>query len=182
MIDYILARHSSTIRPFRGRFLGWLVFPSLMLVLMSVVAACGEETPQPQVPMPIPSLIATTVVAGIEDPLAVCVNHNDLGLHVHVLLVPVVHRQPTTLPANIGITQDCLRAIHTHSDDNVLHIEYPEDRVFTLGEFFEIWGDENPYVGLEMTGLSVNGQRHMGGWEELVLEDHQRIALDFGIP
>lgn len=183
MSDYILVHHFSTSRSFRGRSLGRLFIVSLMLVLMSVVIACGAEAPQTEVPIPIPSPIATAPVAStIEDPLAACVNHDELGLHIHVLLVPVVNRQPTTLPANIGITEDCLRPIHTHSDDNVLHIEYTEDRVFTLGEFYEIWGEENPYIGLEVTGLSVNGQRYMGAWEELVLEDRQRIALEIGIP
>ena len=31
---------------------------------------------------------------------------------------------------------------HTHDDTGIGHIESPENRTFTLGEFFDIWGEK----------------------------------------
>ena len=30
--------------------------------------------------------------------------------------------------------------VHTHTPDGIIHIEAPEARSFTLGDFFNIWG------------------------------------------
>jgi hypothetical protein len=34
----------------------------------------------------------------------------------------------------------CFAWLHTHSADGIIHTESPVTRTFTLGEFFDVWG------------------------------------------
>ena len=47
-----------------------------------------------------------------------------------------------TVPAFIGIAPDgsCLYWLHSHTPDGVIHMESPVSRTFTLGNYFDIWG------------------------------------------
>jgi len=110
-----------------------------------------------------------------------CVEHEELATHMHVGLVPVLNRQPQALPSGIGIEPGCLRPLHTHGPDFVIHVEYPTESVFTLGDFFLVWGDENPYREVGFVGASVNGEPYEGDYRTLILEDGQRIVIEFGL-
>lgn len=108
-----------------------------------------------------------------------CVQHEAIDSHIHVLVITVLNGQPAGLPANLGITQECMRPLHTHDETSVVHVESPERRSYTLADLFTVWGDDNPYRGVPVTGISLNGQRFSGDFEELALEEGQRIVVDF---
>ena len=77
--------------------------------------------------------------------------------HTHTHVAIYVNGQMMRLPAGIGITQpqliehlatgefydvggyDCLYWLHTHVADGIIHVEAPAKKVFTLGEFFDVW-------------------------------------------
>jgi hypothetical protein len=45
------------------------------------------------------------------------------------------------VPAGIGIKPpDCIYWLHTHDISGIIHVESPDNRTFTLGQFFDIWG------------------------------------------
>ena len=121
--------------------------------------------------------------------LSQCVDHENPAMSLQVELFPVMDRSPQVLPAGIGITGDCIRPLHTHTEF-VVSVEYPEEREFTLGDFFAVWGEEGPYWEKDVDNMSVNGQAFCSSAEHmpdcdgedplgLVLEDGMRIAIDF---
>jgi hypothetical protein len=32
--------------------------------------------------------------------------------------------------------------LHTHAADGIIHIESPIRRIYTLGDFFDVWGEQ----------------------------------------
>lgn len=108
-----------------------------------------------------------------------CVTHEEGGIHFHVSLVTVHNRQPQMLPAGIGITHDCMKPLHTHSEDFIIHVEYEEPYKFVMGDFFDVWGEKNPYINSEVVSISMNGKRYNGNYRELILEDGQNIVIEF---
>ncbi|HUY58691.1 MAG TPA: hypothetical protein VMV16_03190 [Solirubrobacteraceae bacterium] len=80
--------------------------------------------------------------------------------------------------------------LHTHSTSGIIHVETDRPGVFTLGQFFDEWGvrlNQN-CVGGYCTGggkemrVYVNGDRVAGDPRDLVLTEHQEIAVIYGGP
>ena len=86
------------------------------------------------------------------------------------------------------------RSMHTHDDNGVIHIESPEDRNFTLGEFFDIWGQnfsnsqifdnraEESDNGI--LNVYVNGKKVSAGsdYTRIPIKAHHEIAIVYGTP
>lgn len=127
-------------------------------------------------------LLLASCTNGSPDVLTQCVSHENLGSHIHVTLVTVWNGQPEFLPANIGITSDCMRPLHTHDDSSLVHIEGPGDQEYTVGDFFRVWGADNPSLrpGAGVENVSLNGQPYDGDYRDIEFEDDQRIVVAFG--
>ena len=127
-------------------------------------------------------LLLASCSSGSADVLSQCVSHQNLDSHIHVTLVTVFNGQPEFLPANIGITPDCMRPTHTHDDSSEVHIEGPINQKYTVGDFFRVWGDDNPSLrpGAGVENVSLNGQPYSGDYRDIVFEDGQRIVVAFG--
>ena len=104
--------------------------------------------------------------------------------HVHAHLDIFVNGHPLTIPALIGIEGNtCLYWLHTHATDGVLHIESPQERGFTLGQFFNIW--QSTSTGLppsEEPIIYVNGQVVTTSLKDTPLHAHDEIVLVYGNP
>ena len=126
-----------------------------------------------------------------------CDGHEQVSVHYHVHLDLLISsgNAKLTVPAGIGInqTQQCLYWLHTHQTDGVIHIEAPtgqKDRVFTLGEFFKIWGQklDSQDVGDrklqsgETLKAYVNGVLWTGNVSAIPLKAHDEITLVIGPP
>lgn len=63
-------------------------------------------------------------------------------VHIHQHLTILDHGRPVAIPADVGRPsgRGCLYWVHTHTPDGIIHIEAPQSRAFTLGDFFRIWG------------------------------------------
>ena len=111
-----------------------------------------------------------------------CVDHDNLGTHIHVTLATVFNGQPSTLPAGIGITPDCMSPTHTHDDSSLIHIESPGNQMHTVGDFFDVWGDASPakIPGSEVENVSLNGKLYTGDYRAIEFENGQRIVVAFG--
>src|SRR5919197_3717658 len=67
-----------------------------------------------------------------------------VAFHIHTHLDIFINGKSFTVPSQIGIKSDerCLYWLHTHDDSGIIHVETPEKRDFTLGQFFDIWNEK----------------------------------------
>ena len=72
-----------------------------------------------------------------------------LNYHIHAHLTLYKDGKPVAVPADVGIPYNrainvngqnyCLYFLHTHDVSGVIHVESPTPRLYTLGQFFDIW-------------------------------------------
>lgn len=116
-------------------------------------------------------------------------------LHVHAHLALFDHGTPVQVPAFIGMSASasggCLYWLHTHGPDGIIHVEAgdvsnPNGGPFTLGNFFDIWGQPlnraqvGPFKG-PVTAF-VNNAPYSGDLTTIPLRAHQVITLEVGTP
>jgi len=158
-----------------------------------------EGVPIPQVPPlgKVRALKLNQTVDGIKCELA-----EKVAFHIHAHLAVFVDGKQKQVQFGIGIgpplrgqnapvgpfvtNGSCFAWLHTHTADGIIHIESPFKRTFTLGDFFDIWGQKltaarvGPSHG-KVTAL-VNGKVVGGDPRAIKLGDHALIQLDVGTP
>jgi hypothetical protein len=111
--------------------------------------------------------------------------------HIHAHLTIFVNGSARRLPADVGIPAHaqngpCLYWLHTHAPDGVIHIESPVRRTYTLGDFFDEWGQPlGPDRAGPATGPVIaiyNSQRYEGNPRDIPLNAHAQIQLEIGTP
>lgn len=105
--------------------------------------------------------------------------------HIHAHLDVYVEGQHRTVPAYIGIIPNsCLYWLHTHDPTGIIHIEAPEYKTFTLGQFLDIWSKSFEKTGIPIgTPKSyVNGKEFNGDYREIQINAHDEIVLAYGVP
>jgi hypothetical protein len=80
----------------------------------------------------------------------------------------------------------CFYWLHTHAADGIVHVESPVRATYTLGQFFDIWGEplNTSQVG-PATGVVTafyNGQHWTASPRDIPLNAHAQIQLDVGSP
>lgn len=124
-----------------------------------------------------------------------CETSEGVALHIHSHLALFVNGTLVQLPKQIGMAAlsgtGCLYWLHTHDASGIIHVESPQlqsaaGTAFTLGNFFDIWGQP-----LTRTGIAgfrgpvtayVNGARYTGALGDIPLLSHQEITLETGTP
>jgi len=125
-----------------------------------------------------------------------------LAVHDHTMLLIYVNGQQVKIPVNVGEGDSgpCTQPLHVHATapgTDVIHIESPVARTFTLGDFFKVWaatpniGGPTPVVfdqthifnyvagnGYELR-VYVSGQPSTA-YDSLVLQPHQVIVIVYG--
>lgn len=106
------------------------------------------------------AIVFALVFMYLDQPSETSMSHGTtIAYHAHVVIDYVENGQPAELPAGIGLDNgiwptrnlegegpEDMAPVHTHNTDNILHIEAIEDKTYTIGDFFEIWGvDPNDY-------------------------------------
>lgn len=78
----------------------------------------------------------------------------------------------------------CLYWLHNHAQDGVIHVESPTNRTYTLGQFFDIWGQplSRTQVGPAKGTVTafVNGKPYTGDPRDISLASREDIQLDVG--
>jgi hypothetical protein len=104
--------------------------------------------------------------------------------HIHAHLDVYVDGHVYPVPALIGIEDNtCLYWLHTHQTDGIMHMEAPQTRDFTLGEFLDMWkatGSTPPPNGDPI--IYVNGQVVSTTPATTKLNAHDEVALVYGNP
>ena len=115
-----------------------------------------------------------------------CQTGEQLSYHVHAHLAIVANGQPVTVPAQIGIPGNCFYWLHTHDTTGAIHIEAPSPQTYTLGQFFDIWGQpltSDNVAGSRGTVTAFVDQKQVTGDSRAIpLKDQASIVLEVGTP
>jgi hypothetical protein len=124
-----------------------------------------------------------------------------LAFHIHAHLSIYVDGEQRAVPYGIGIIPPYQMAadnagnpfveggkgiywLHTHDSTGIIHMEAPAQVAFTLGEFFDMWGQPltSAQVGPAHGPLTVfvNGKPATGDPRAVPLTAHDVIQLDVG--
>jgi hypothetical protein len=111
-------------------------------------------------------------------------------IHVHQYLYLYVNGQRVTAPPQIGIyANEWLTELHTHlGEANIIHLEAPDRRSYSLGQFFGVWGVKltadcvGRYCGAGKVRWWLDGKEQKGNPADLLLKNHQVITIAFGKP
>jgi hypothetical protein len=130
-----------------------------------------------------------------------CESHEHSLFHVHAHLTIIVNGTRRQVPAGVGIpvakeaqsptgpyikSGKCFYWLHTHAPDGVIHIESPVRRGFTLGDFFDEWGQP---LGADLAGPArgrvtafYDGKVYRGNPRDIPLVGQAQIQLEVGTP
>jgi hypothetical protein len=113
-------------------------------------------------------------------------------IHIHQHLTILDRGKPVVVPQYIGIPngKNCIYWVHTHTPDGIIHIEAPQDRTFTLGDFFAVWGQPlnrtQVATATAAKGQSlkvwVDGKPYAGDPRKIALAPHADIVIEVGPP
>ena len=155
------------------------------------------------VPAPAASALAGTATAATGQAVdgISCQTGEQSLFHIHAHLTIFVNGTARQVPAAIGIpgaqaqstangpfiaAGTCFYWLHTHAPDGIIHIESPVHRTFTLGNFFDEWGQP---LGTDRVGPATghvvaiyNGQVYLGNPRDIPLTAHAQIQLEVGKP
>ena len=164
--------------------------------------AAGPAGPE-GIPVPSgPALAGTSTAATGQTVDGIsCQTAEQTLFHIHAHLTVFVNGSARQIPAAIGIpgaqaTQtaqgpfiesgNCFYWLHTHAPDGIIHIESPVQRTYTLGNFFDEWGQS---LGPDQVGPArghvvaiYNGQVYTGNPRDIPLTAHAQIQLQIGTP
>jgi hypothetical protein len=167
------------------------------------VAVVGPVGPEGVSIPEAPALGHTRLLAAGESVDGIpCQGGEQVLFHIHAHLTIVIRGIARQVPAGIGIAPpyqvettprgafvggaSCFMWLHTHSADGIIHTESPVNRTYTLGEFFDIWGQplDREQVGSAHGPLTAlfNGRVFTGNPREIPLRAHAQIQLEVGRP
>jgi hypothetical protein len=181
-------RRQQRARQTRLRILaGAAVLAAVALVVVAVIAFTGGRTTAQRV--------RAAPTGATVDGIA-CQTSEQVAYHIHAHLTIFASGARQVVPAGVGIPGPqqvvggfveggrCLYWLHTHDSTGVVHIESPVQRVYTLEQFFDVWG--RPLSGTQVgraTGhvtAFINGRRFAGDPRSVKLTPHAVIQLDVG--
>jgi len=176
--------------------------PLSTLGTLQPAPAAGPTGPE-GVPVPAGPALASTATGATGQPVdgISCQTSEQTVFHIHAHLTIFVNGAARQVPAGIGIpgaqatqspqgpfieTGTCFYWLHTHASDGIIHIESPVERTYTLGNFFDIWGQP---LGPDQVGPAsghvvaiYNGQVYQGNPRDIPLTAHAQIQLQVGTP
>jgi hypothetical protein len=164
--------------------------------------AAGPAGPE-GIPVPSGAALAGTSTAATGQAVdgISCQTAEQTVFHIHAHLTVFVNGSARQIPAAIGIpgaqatqtaqgpfieTGTCFYWLHTHAPDGIIHIESPVQRTYTLGNFFDEWGQtlSSDQVGPARGHVVAiyNGQVYTGNPRDIPLTAHAQIQLQIGTP
>jgi hypothetical protein len=169
---------------------------------LQAAPAAGPLGPE-GVPVPAGAALAGTSAATTGQNIdgISCQTSEQTIFHIHAHLTIFVNGQPRQVPAAIGIPNaqatntpagpfvsngTCFYWLHTHAADGIIHIESPVQRTYTLGNFFDEWGQSlsTTQVGPAQGHVTAiyNGKVYEGNPRNIPLTAHAQIQLEVGTP
>jgi hypothetical protein len=121
-----------------------------------------------------------------------CEAGEQLVYHVHAHLYILLDGRPQTVSSQVGIPggpllAKCIYWLHTHDTSGIIHVESPTKRTFTLGQFFDIWGQPLNRIDVAThpvpsSGLTVfvNGVQYNDDPRNIDLMAHTQVVIELG--
>jgi hypothetical protein len=156
---------------------------------------------------PVPSLQPAT---GQTVDYISCTSGEQLTVHYHADLQIYVNGQLQSVPAGVGFvlpdgntlphmtsngTTACVYSLHTHDASGIVHIESPDNRSYTLGNLFDIWGQHlstTQFMGhkvdathkLSVVTFDATGAKKVvtGDPSKVVLNAHETVVIQYNSP
>jgi len=123
-----------------------------------------------------------------------CDKTEHFNFHYHAHLDIFINGFPYLVPAGIGIRPpDCIYWLHTHDVSGIIHVESPENRTFSLGQFFDMWGkkfnnsqifdftvdmSQNKTLAVYVNGTAVTDVQY----RDIPIFNHEDITIVYGTP
>ena len=152
----------------------------LVISLAAVAVLAWPETVHAAVP-------AGQTIDGIH-----CERMEGSVLHIHQHVAILDHGKAVQIPDDVGrpLVGQCFYWLHTHTPDGVVHIESPNFKTFTLGNFFDIWGEplgKTDVAGAkpkpdEHVAVWVDGRPYTGNPRNIELTQHLDVTIEVGPP
>ncbi|MBI2633039.1 MAG: hypothetical protein HYW78_01460 [Parcubacteria group bacterium] len=148
----------------------WLFGGAVIFIALLVLARVTSQNPT--------SALSTREIA------LSCTTDASTRFHIHPSLRISINGVEQVIPADIGVSFACMRPLHTHEADGVIHIESAEKRDFTLGDFFAVW--DKPFdhsrifdsiVDATHTLRVFSNDVESQDYEDTVLKDKQQIRV-----
>jgi hypothetical protein len=122
-------------------------------------------------------------------------------VHYHAALQILNGESRVPIPTNLGRTGSCYYWLHMHTgEQGIIHVEAPDDRTFTLGDFFQVWsmwaGDKEFIDRTHVSTISLGSdqkllvyvdsgagpQAYTGDPGAIVLKEREVITLEITPP
>ena len=124
----------------------------------------------------------------------------NLAYHIHAHLTIYVNGVQKNIPYGVGIEPpyslqtsnnapfvsggSAYYYLHTHDETGIIHIESPNNHVYTLGNFFDVWKQplSSTQVGPSTGKVTayVDGKVYTGDPKTITLTKYKNIQLDVG--
>jgi hypothetical protein len=131
-----------------------------------------------------------------------CQAAEKVAFHIHAHLTLFVNGRPYVIPYGVGIGRplsgvnttvgpfvergSCFMWLHTHASDGIIHMEAPKKQIFTLGQFFAVYGQKLSRTGVGAYNGKVtafwNGKVWTGNLAAIPLPSEAQVQLDIGKP
>jgi len=106
--------------------------------------------------------------------------HQRVAEHIHPQLQITVDGVPEQIPANIGITANCMPELHTHDTTGSIHAEsFLSGRLdsFNLSHFFVVWNKEYIREGFDLEIIQDGEIKN--SIEDVKFIDHSIIEMKY---
>jgi hypothetical protein len=164
---------------------GILVVLAIVLIIITVANTRSSSAGPP-------------TVAGIS-----CDSLSHSQVHYHAALQIIYQGTPVSVPSDVGRLATCFYWLHVHVESpGVIHIEAPNNRKFTLGDFFGVWaaskGTAEPLDSRHVSVFTLTPdqtlvvyvdhadgkgpQLYTGDPKKIVLTSHEVITLEITPP
>jgi len=140
----------------------------LVLVVVSVLAYIGFSRFNTQTSGGVfPTATGPTLPTGATPTGAIpCDQLEHTQVHFHTLLRILNQGNAVAIPTDVGRTASCLYWLHMHTGEaGIIHVEAPGDRIFTLGDFFQVWGawarKPQPLDSTHVSSFTLTGSQRL---------------------
>lgn len=124
-------------------------------------------------------------------------------VHYHAYLQILFQGDAVSIPTDVGRKQGCFYWLHMHTNESgIIHVEAPDNRAFTLGDFFAVWSDwagqAQPLDSTHVSTLTLGAGQKLAVYVDLdggagatpftgdprsiVLKNHEVITLEVTPP
>ena len=193
----------------RGLSAGWIaviaggVVVVLLAVMLPGILLYTAATNAPVGSQPVPRTSAGASTSPSSFTTIPCDQLEHTQVHYHAYLQILNQGSMVSIPTNVGRSSACYYWLHMHSSEaGIIHIESPSDRVFTLGDFFDVWsawGHAPQLLDATHVGtLALTGGQKLAAYVDLgdgkgaapfsgnprgiVLQNHEVITLEITPP